>query len=412
MTTLVIVNKPITTLSDGHDLRVWHLCRALAEFETLISVCVSLGENGNAQANEKPLRTDDIFLDEIIATNRSPELPSWRRHLRWSEVNLYRMGYPEFYREIVSTIEKACLQYSIQRLIVFGSHLAEFSLPFREKKILFDVCDSVVLTHERAMRYHCKGWSAENVRRWVALQRWKQTERQLPHWFSHVTTISNADSEAIIELAGHRGKVSTVPNGVTLSAPADTSCRRLARRGVAFWGNLGFEPNREALRYFLNEVYFPYLRKFNIECVIVGRGAEPWLANLAKTDRNIHVEGFVQDLRSAIGEYPVMVNPMVIGSGMKNKVLEAFSMGMGVVSTSLGMEAISGAMKDEHYLEANTAEMFALSIRQLLDNTEQCAKIGERARSLVSQRYSWSAVSSKWVMIFKELGEDSCENRI
>ena len=76
MTTLVLVNKPISTLSDGHDLRVWHLCRVLAEFETLISVCVPLGENGNAQANEKTLRADDIFLDEIIATNRGPEFPS------------------------------------------------------------------------------------------------------------------------------------------------------------------------------------------------------------------------------------------------------------------------------------------------------------------------------------------------
>ena len=322
------------------------------------------------------------------------------------------MGYPEFYRGVVRAIEKACLQYSIQRLIVFGSNLAEFALPFRDKKILFDVCDSVVLTHARSMRHHCNGWSAEYVRRWVALQRWKQTERHLPHWFSHVTTISDADSRTIVDLAGHQGKVSTVPNGVTLTGLADTECNRPARRGVAFWGNLDFEPNREALRFFFNDVYFPYLRKFNIECAIIGRNAEPWLINLAKTDRNVHVMGFVQDLHSAIGEYPIMVNPMVIGSGMKNKVLEAFSMGMGVVSTSLGMEAIAGAVKDEHFLEANTAEMFALSIRQLLDNTEQRAMIGERARRLVSQRYSWSAVSSQWVTIFKNLGEDRRENRI
>lgn len=406
MTTLVLVNKPISTLSDGYDLRVWNLCRALAELEPLISICVSMDGMVNTQTTEVTLRSSELFVDEVtVAIGRSAR-PSWRRHVRWREDMFFRLAYPDIYREVVLAMRNACLHYSIERLVVFGSNLAEFTLPFRGKKILFDVCDSVVLTQERAMRYRAMEGAFENVKGWIALQRWKQTERRLPRWFSHVTTISDADSRAIAGLAGHKGRVTTIPNGVALDRLVIGERSQSAKRGVAFWGNLSFEPNREALRFFFTEIYLPYLRDSNIECCIVGKNADPWLIDLSKKDKHIHIKGYAEDLGSAICEYPIMVNPMVIGSGMKNKVLEAFALGMGVVSTSLGMEAISGSINNEHFLEANTAEKFALSIKRLLDNPEECVMMGERARKLVGDRYSWSAVSSKWVAIFKELRED------
>lgn len=405
MTTLVVVHRPISTLSDGHDLRVWHLCRALSAFETLVCFCIPLVAGDGLRAEPRTLPIHEIFADEVIPTTADLGHPSWRRHLRWSEVYLYRLGYPRYYRNVVRAMQETCIEHSVTRLVVFGSGLAEFVLPFRDKKILFDVCDSAVLTHERATRYQCKRWSIEFARKWLALLRWKQTEKCLPNWFSHVTTISDADRRAITNLAGQDKNVTTVPNGVALDRSAMVERAAPKRRGVAFWGNLGFAPNQEALRFFLDDIYRPYLGEYDIEVCVVGKDAGPWLTELAKANRRIRLMGYVEDLYSAIGEYPVMVNPMVIGSGMKNKVLEAFSMGMGVVSTSLGVEAIAGAAGGEHFLEANDPEAFALSVRQLLDNPEQTRRLGERGRRLVEQRYSWSAVSSKWVALFEELGE-------
>jgi glycosyltransferase involved in cell wall biosynthesis len=235
MTALVVTNKALTSLSCGYDLRVWHLCRHLAEREDLVLVCIPLqAELARAYADGS-LDSGQLFREEVHVPDRHLRTPSTRRHLRWREDRFYRWGYPRFYREAVDTIRDVVGRHRVERFLVFGSDLAEFMVPFRKGKVLFDVCDSVVLATARQSGYGSGAGLRERLQQRITLARWRRTERRLPHWFSEVTAISDADSATVRALAGKGHNVTTVPNGLDPRLERPAAYNTPSRRGVVFW---------------------------------------------------------------------------------------------------------------------------------------------------------------------------------
>ena len=128
---------------------------------------------------------------------------------------------------------------------------------------------------------------------------------------------------------------------------------------------------------------------------MIGRNAKPWLMEAARRYPGIRPAGYVPDLYAAVADYPLFVNPMVSGSGIKNKVLEALALGKAVVSTPLGMESIGGAIEGVHYACASTPEAMAAEILDLLRRPERREALGRNARRLIVERHSWDHVGAK-----------------
>ena len=64
-------------------------------------------------------------------------------------------------------------------------------------------------------------------------------------------------------------------------------------------------------------------------------------------------------------------------------------MGKAIVSTALGSEGIE-AIPGRDLLIEDQPEAFADALNRLLDDPELAARIGQSARSLAVERYSWS----------------------
>ena len=112
---------------------------------------------------------------------------------------------------------------------------------------------------------------------------------------------------------------------------------------------------------------------------------------MARSNPSIILPGFVADLEGYLASIPVMVNPMVSGSGLKNKVLESFGLGLAMVTTSMGIEAIESRDK-EHCLFADDPGVFAEKVLTLLDDPGLRSKLAANAKQLVKERYSWQRV--------------------
>jgi glycosyltransferase involved in cell wall biosynthesis len=104
----------------------------------------------------------------------------------------------------------------------------------------------------------------------------------------------------------------------------------------------------------------------------------------------IRVHGFVADLFALAHGQGVMINPMVEGSGLKNKVLEAFALGLPVVSTTLGADAF-GIEDGRHCRIADAPVDFASAVRDLLEQPAHAQRIASNARELVHRRFTWPA---------------------
>jgi glycosyltransferase involved in cell wall biosynthesis len=97
----------------------------------------------------------------------------------------------------------------------------------------------------------------------------------------------------------------------------------------------------------------------------------------------------VKDLRKYYQQARLFVAPMQIGIGMQNKILEAMSMGMPVITSSLANNAI-GAKHGKEIWIADTPAKVAEAISYLLNNTELAIRLGQNARELMLSRYSWA----------------------
>ncbi len=395
MKSLVLTWRRIQSQCSGYDLRVANLCAHLpGERHLMVAPLVPA-------ADPRPSIAAERLFDSI------EELPpllagplSLRRHLRFSDNHFLQRAQPSAFAAARDRLGAVVQEHEATHVVVFGGELAELAATLDHPSVLLDVCDSRSLTARRALE-----WSAHpptglhRCRQRLALHRLRAMEARFPEQFRHVTAISEPDSREILDLHGPATNVHSIPNGVAepFLAPLPSPG---VRRGVAFWGNLGFAPNAEALWFFVQQVYLPVLRDADVELCVIGADAPGWLTELAAREPRIALTGFVEDLRAAVSPYPIMINPMRTGSGLKNKVLEAFGLGLAVVSTPLGIEAVPAARDGVHFVGAPDPADLGSAVLDLLADEPRRRTIRSQANTLLHEFYRWEVVGRHWLSLF------------
>jgi glycosyltransferase involved in cell wall biosynthesis len=118
-------------------------------------------------------------------------------------------------------------------------------------------------------------------------------------------------------------------------------------------------------------------------------GANPSQAVRALAGPAVNVSGWLEDMREAYCSSAVFVAPMQSGSGMQNKLLEAMSMEVPCVTTSLAAEPI-GARHLQECLVGNTNEQLAEHIVGLLNDGAEAIRLGKNGRLFVTQQFDWA----------------------
>jgi glycosyltransferase involved in cell wall biosynthesis len=111
-------------------------------------------------------------------------------------------------------------------------------------------------------------------------------------------------------------------------------------------------------------------------------GSDPPPPHAIPDDPAIELAGFVEDVRDPLARYAVFICPILSGSGVRVKLLEAFAAGIPVVSTRLGAEGLA-ANDGEICALADDPETFAQAILALFADPEKAAQMALRARAEV-----------------------------
>lgn len=212
--------------------------------------------------------------------------------------------------------------------------------------------------------------------------------------------VSDRDRDKLVEMSG-RDNVEILENGVDV---AHYSCNKTsASRELIFVGSMDWQPNDDGIRFFISTI-FPLIlqRDKNVRLLVVGRKPSKALLEAVQKIPNVVVTGAVEDVRPYIEHAAVSVVPLRVGGGTRLKVLEAFSMGKAVVSTSLGSEGIQYT-HGEDVLIADDPQGFADAVMRLLDDRQLSDRIGAKARALVEAKYSWTTIGDKIVASFEKL---------
>lgn len=162
------------------------------------------------------------------------------------------------------------------------------------------------------------------------------------------------------------------------------------RNEIVFSGNLGYEPNRVAVRWFARLVW-PALREAlpELRWTIVGKN-EAAVRSMVESDPRIHLTGPVASAVETLAGARAAVVPVVSGSGTRVKIIEAWAAGLPVVSTSVGAEGLPGR-DGEHLLIADQPDEFAAAVRQVLESADLQSRLGAAGRRLYEESLTWNA---------------------
>jgi glycosyltransferase involved in cell wall biosynthesis len=241
------------------------------------------------------------------------------------------------------------------------------------------------------------------IRRWYfeyIARKLKKYELEQLKSIDYLLPISSRDFELFNSL-GYRGPGHAVPIGLDLQ---DFSFQKISTKeplAVSYIGSLDWMPNVEGLNWFLDRIW-PHLSLIfpGLTLHIAGRNCPDWILNLAI--KNIVVHGEVEDSRSFLLKYPVSVVPLLSGSGMRVKILEAMALGRVVVSTNIGLEGLPVHDKRE-ILIADDEEEFIRKFRFIYHHRRHLTELSVRARKLVEREFDYLTIAKDLMHVYQIL---------
>lgn len=156
---------------------------------------------------------------------------------------------------------------------------------------------------------------------------------------------------------------------------------------ISYIGLMSYIANHDAVMYFIRNI-FPLIKKRIPDAIFKVIGADPReeLLEYAKNDKSVIVTGRVEDVREHLKTSAVSVTPIRIGAGLQNKILEAMSMGIPVVTSEVGANPIT---TNRSILPvAQTEQEYADKICEIMQNRDLRLELSQKSRQFVIDNFS------------------------
>jgi GT2 family glycosyltransferase len=170
---------------------------------------------------------------------------------------------------------------------------------------------------------------------------------------------------------------------------------------MLFLGGFRHLPNQEALEWFTRQVLPLVLeRKPEARLVVVGSDLPP-RHSLPNLPDSVELRGFVEDVLEPLARYAVFICPILSGSGVRVKLLEAFAAGIPVVSTSIGAEGLATEDGDVCAI-ADDPRVFADRTIELLEDQNHADHLARRARDQVVALRDMAVITRKLEQSYRD----------
>ena len=168
------------------------------------------------------------------------------------------------------------------------------------------------------------------------------------------------------------------------------------RQGLLFVGSLGHLPNVGAIEHLFDRV-LPALHEIAPALVedpgfrvhIVGSGNSTWVQAQVEKYKDIamlHVNLSSELLELLLARVRVFVAPLLVGGGVKGKVMQAMANGLPVVSYEVGVEGMD-VKHGQHAMIAHETAEFAEHIAKLHENCSAWSQVSRGGLELIRKAY-------------------------
>ncbi len=378
MRLLVLAPRFPYPLDKGDRLTVFNLSKHFSRLHDV--ALVTFLEPGQDPADRRHL---DGFVDRI----ETVPLRKWPSYLR-AVLGMLRgrplqVGYyssPRMARKVQQVIREFEPDIVYSHTIRMAPYLADE----RRLPSVLAMQISMRLNYGRLARFH-----RSLLRRLVyRVEAWwaGRYEPKIARRFDRCLLISETDVAALG--SSRPGNILINPHGVDFRFFTSTGSGAEESGDLVFTGNMSYPPNADAVDWFVSDI-LPLVHREVPGARLTVVGAEPVQSVLAlAADAAVEVIGRVPDLRPYLDRAQVAIDPLRVGAGLQNKVLEGMSMGVPMVVTSVANEGI-GAEPGRHVLVADTPGDFASAVVALLQDEGLRTTMGQAARRFIVEQWSW-----------------------
>jgi glycosyltransferase involved in cell wall biosynthesis len=361
-------------LSHGGAVRIWNLCRALADRVDFVLIAVR--EHGERVEYEK---LAEVFRDVRVVD--IDERASGDERLP----NQVRRHQSSAMRALIAEVAREWQPHLLQ---VEYTHVAHFRAAAPWVPAILVEHDVTFTLYRQFADQNSSAESEAEFARWLAFERrWLKA-------FDGVWTVSEQDREIAARESGRPiQKIDNVPNGVDVERYRPEPWGGAPE--ILYVGSFRHLPNVIGFEKMEREVMplvwkaFPEARL----CVVAGPRHEAFWQKRA-LDPRIGMHGFVEDIRPLYASAAVVAVPLQVSAGTNIKVLEAMACGRAVVSTPVGCQGL-GLRDGVDALIRADAESFAAAICELLRDLALRDRIAAAARESAEQNFSWRAIADR-----------------
>lgn len=387
---LVVLSRFPYPLEKGDKLRAFYQLKELSKLYD-----ITLFATTDAKVSEEHLEKVREFCSEVVVEY----IPGWKRLTSLCFGLFSELPFQVHYFHTVSGQKRIKSLIKEKNFIHIYSQLirtAEYIKNIHQIPKTIDYMDALSTGVER--RIKGRPW----YDRWVfkmEAKRLKKYEQKIFDFFEHHTIISEQDRQLISH--PDRDKIVCIANGIDPSF--FEALERTEEFDFVFVGNMSYPPNVEAVQYISTRILpeFPDSR-----LLVSGATPHPSLVKLANNHTQIHLTGWVDDIRSAYLNGKIFLAPMTIGTGMQNKLLEAMALRTPCITTHLANNPI-GAQHGNQILVGNTPEEICECIRDLLGSAEKRTELALNAQQFVRAKYSWNETTAKLIELIRQNEQDS-----
>ncbi len=391
---LVITSNSLLPVKDGAALRIYNLITNLPQNWDIDLICQK------SETEQSQAEIIEAFRNVYFVENSEAVQPKKLKYLeRITNLlsplqNLYSLNV-NYSRNLDILIRQVITANSYDAILCFWASNYGFYLSnLNNLNITCDICDSASL-HIKSLTNAKKVFGRE----WVSLNyaylynlRW---ENKYLANCKKLVTISERDKTWLCKTIDKK-RIYVVSNGVDINYfNPEVVEPGAAKRLIVFTGVMDYEPNHDAMVYCLNDIW-PKIKKEipDAELKIVGRYPRGDLIDLARKKHGVEITGEVKDLRQAVKGAKVFLAPMRIGSGLKNKILEAMAIGIPVVTTNEGAAGIE-LENGKNCIIAEKAIEIANNVISLINDNSKWRELSKSGRELVISKYSWKSKGEK-----------------
>jgi len=198
---------------------------------------------------------------------------------------------------------------------------------------------------------------------------------------------------------GCRRPVTAIPFGVETPGkqPAEES---VEPNSLFHIGAMDWMPNQESIEWLLKEIWpVVHHRTPQAHLYLAGRKMpKRWIET--EID-GVTVVGEVDDAKEFIAAKKINIVPLISGSGIRVKIIEAMSAGKVVVTTTVGAQGIDYT-DGKNLLIANSPEEFATQIERCMNDDSFCKSIGEEAKKLIAEHYNGERLTEELIQFYQK----------